>query len=298
MAQKTANQDARGIDHIVLVVRDLDAARGRFEAFGFTTTPRSEHPFGTGNSLVQLNHSFIELLTVVDADKLVPMDPDHFSFSAYNAYFLDRREAMSALVLSSADARGDNDGWRARGIKTYEPVDFSRQATMADGRRATVAFTIAFAVDPTMPDAVFFVCQQHRPENFWQPVYQSHANGACEITGAIMCAADPGGHEDFFRAMAPEGTITRNDDGMRIELPRGRVDVRRPEACGRLFPDGIVPPVGNAPGFISATVAVRRLDAVTTSLERGGIPFVSAADSIYVDAGNCFGMVLEFTEAA
>ena len=41
----------RGLDHLVLTVRDLDAAEARFRALGFTLTPRAHHPFGTSNNL-------------------------------------------------------------------------------------------------------------------------------------------------------------------------------------------------------------------------------------------------------
>jgi hypothetical protein len=44
----------KGIDHLVLCGRDLEAMRARYKEMGFTLTPRAEHPFGTGNSLVQL----------------------------------------------------------------------------------------------------------------------------------------------------------------------------------------------------------------------------------------------------
>ena len=54
-----------GLDHLVLCVRDLEAARAAYTHFGFTVTPRAVHPFGTGNSLVQLEGTYLELLTVV-----------------------------------------------------------------------------------------------------------------------------------------------------------------------------------------------------------------------------------------
>ena len=59
----------RGIDHLVLGVHALHKARDTYARLGFTTTPRAIHPFGTGNSLVQLQGNFLELLTVVDESK-------------------------------------------------------------------------------------------------------------------------------------------------------------------------------------------------------------------------------------
>jgi len=272
----------RGIDHIVLAVRDLEAARRAFGAIGFTTTPPARHPFGTGNSLVQLGSSFIELLTVVEPEKLVPMGADHFSFGAFNDGFLRDREGMSMLVLTSDDARADNDGWRVRGLKIYEPVDFSRQATQADGRQVTVAFTIAFAVDPDMAEAPFFVCQQHYPENFWQPAYQDHANGARDITAITMTVPRPRDHAAFFRAMVPEATVEVDGDGLRVELAHGRIDLR--------------PAADGAAAFSGATVAVDDLDAAAWVLAAAGVPYTGGSGALAIAPGDCFGLALEFVD--
>ena len=45
-----------GVDHAVALVRDLDAARARYERLGFTVAPRGIHPpeLGTGNHTVML----------------------------------------------------------------------------------------------------------------------------------------------------------------------------------------------------------------------------------------------------
>ena len=56
----------RGIDHLVIAVRDLDAARATYQRLGFTLTPEARHPFGTKNALVQLNGAFLELVAMAD----------------------------------------------------------------------------------------------------------------------------------------------------------------------------------------------------------------------------------------
>ena len=60
----------------MLCVDDLDAAQRFYERLGFTTTPRATHPFGTGNSLVQLRGNFIELLGVVEPENIKPAARD------------------------------------------------------------------------------------------------------------------------------------------------------------------------------------------------------------------------------
>ena len=61
---------ARGLDHIVHAVRDLDAAAELYRRLGFTVGARNKHPWGTHNHIVQLPGFFIELLTVAEPDKL------------------------------------------------------------------------------------------------------------------------------------------------------------------------------------------------------------------------------------
>src|SRR5258708_12094847 len=90
---------ARPLDHLVLCVRDLDAARRTFERLGFTLTPKATHPFGTANSLVQLHGNFLELLPVVDRRLIKPVAQGEFAFAAFNERFLVEREGMSILLL-------------------------------------------------------------------------------------------------------------------------------------------------------------------------------------------------------
>jgi hypothetical protein len=41
-----------------------------------------------------------------------------------------------------------------------------------NGSTLRVAFSLAFADNRLAPEAGFFVCQQHAPENFWNPAFE------------------------------------------------------------------------------------------------------------------------------
>jgi len=60
----------RSLDHVVLAVADLDAAAERLLAeHGLASVPGGRHPaWGTGNRIVPLGETYIELLAVVDED--------------------------------------------------------------------------------------------------------------------------------------------------------------------------------------------------------------------------------------
>ncbi len=189
---------ARGIDHLVLCIHDLEAAQQAYRSFGFTTTPKAVHPFGTANTLVQLQNNFLELLIVEDAGKVPPMAPGRYSFAAAAQSYLTARQGMSALVFESGDARADQAEFVGMGLETYEPVDFSRMAGLPDGSEVEVAFSLAFLTERQMPGTTFFVCQQHAPEHFWKPEYQRHDNGARDVTEVVMFAPKPTALADFF----------------------------------------------------------------------------------------------------
>ena len=95
---------ARGLDHIVHAVRDLDAAADLYRRLGFTVGARNRHPWGTHNHIVQLPGFFIELLTLAEPERV---GTDGFStmFAAYNRDFVARGEGFSLLILESKDAR-------------------------------------------------------------------------------------------------------------------------------------------------------------------------------------------------
>ena len=111
----------RGIDHLVLVVRDLEKAHAFYAALGFTLTPRAVHPWGTTNHLAQLRGCFLELLAVPEPGKIAPAKPGEFGFGAFNRDFLARREGMSMLVFESHDARRDQAEFASCGLQTYAP---------------------------------------------------------------------------------------------------------------------------------------------------------------------------------
>ena len=56
-----------GIDHAVVVVKDLDNAAVTWKQLGFTVSPRGTHSakMGTGNATIMLDPDYIELLGVL-----------------------------------------------------------------------------------------------------------------------------------------------------------------------------------------------------------------------------------------
>ncbi len=282
----------RGIDHLVLCARDLEAARAAYRSFGFTTTPPAQHPFGTANSLVQLQGNFLELIAIANPAEIRPLQPDEFSFGKYIQNFLQRREGMSMLVFESHDAVADQAEFVRKEIETYEPFHFERPATLPDGKTVTVGFSLAFATTPDMPEAVFFTCQQHAPQYFWKPEYQSHANGARTVREVVMVAESPGRLARFFASLQPPCAVSLDSKGLQVATSRGQITVLTTD----LFMDrfGTPAPGPDTPYFAAYTISVTDMDATAAVLRANGVAWRRRGPSIVIDAGAAFGVILEF----
>ena len=258
----------RDIDHIVVMTRDLAAAQAAWNACGFTCTPRAVHPFGTANSLIQLQGNFVELLEIDDASRIEEAAGDRFSFAGHNRDFLaERGEGMSMLVLASGDRDADLADWRAQGLRVYEPFDFERQAKQPDGSSQRVAFSLAFASEPSLPGLGFFTCQQHTPEVFWKPDYQVHANGAQRIASVQVTGPDPEAADTFLRAFSGGRRTTH------IALDRDALTLEE-----------------GAPAFPEITIRVADLDAAAAHLPAAR----READTLVVPAERLTGVSVRF----
>jgi catechol 2,3-dioxygenase-like lactoylglutathione lyase family enzyme len=224
----------RGLDHIVHAVRDLDAAAARYRELGFTVGARNRHPWGTHNHIVQFPGFFIELLTLAEPDK---MGGDVFSqnFGEYNRDFAARYEGLSMLVLESRDSAGDVAAFDAAGIGASVSTRFDREGKRPDGSPVHVAFSLAFARDKAARDIRFFTCQQHFPENFWNPAFQTHPYGATGIAAVVMVAAEPLRHREFLLAFTGASEANPVGERLSIALPRGAIDVMTPAAYTAQF---------------------------------------------------------------
>src|SRR4030088_1143741 len=230
-----------GLDHIVHAVRDLGAAADFYRRAGFTVGARNRHPWGTHNRIVQLKNCFIEILEVAEPEKIVPHGARSFSFGAFNRDFLAKGEGFSMLILNSGDAAGDARSFEAAGIGGFMVFAFARDGAKPDGTPVKLAFSLAFALDPASPNLRFAACQHHFPENFWDPAFQSHANGARAVAGAVMVADNPTGHHIFLKAFTGLADLHSSSIGVRARAGNGDIEIMEQVAFRDQF--GISPAV-------------------------------------------------------
>ncbi|MGX1788936.1 VOC family protein [Bosea sp. NPDC055332] len=283
--------NARGLDHLVIGVADLDAAGAFYADLGFRVGARNRHPWGTENRIVQFPGAFLELVTVGDATLIPPHAARHFSFGAFVRDGLARGEGMSMLVLESHDAAGDANGFRAAGIGDFEPFFFERQARRPDGSEVRVAFSLAFAENAAAPECGFFVCQQHEPQNFWNPAFQQHENGASGLSAVFLVAEEPAAQVAFVGAFSGAESFATPEAGLRLPLPRGRLEVLTSQAARALLAGESRQDQANFAGF---AVTVPDLDPVRSRLAERNIPHRQEGTRIVVPASAAFCCAIVF----
>lgn len=284
----------RGIDHLVIAVHGFERARQVYGRLGFKLTPVARHPFGTQNSLVQLQGSFLELLSVVEPDEFPVPVPGGFSFPRFNHRYLERHEGISMLVLDSEDAEADAREFAVAGIQSYVPFEFGRDAVQPDGSVARVGFRLAFASDPFIPEAGFFTCQQLAPQYFWKPDYQRHANTAVAITELVMVSAAPSDHHAFFEAFAGTRDVHATSMGLRVETSRGTIRIDTPDAAQSVWGNAIPVADYRTPRFAGFAIRVTDLAAVKECLDRGGVAHDKRGDRLVVPAAEAMGAAIAF----
>jgi Glyoxalase-like domain len=289
---------ARGLDHVVHAVSDLDAAAVFYARAGFTVGARNRHPpaWGTQNHIVQLPGFFIEPLALADVSAIAPHRERYFSFGAFNRDFLARAQGLSMLVLDGRDSAAEAAAFRAAGIGDFDLFNFERGATRPDGMPTKVGFTLAFARDVQAPDIGYFTCQQHHPENFWNPAFQQHANGAIGIAGIVLVADRPDNHRTFLSAFTGAGELPATTSGVAAKTPRGEIEIMPPAVFVRRF--GAAPPDTMRGARLAALrFAVRDITATRAALSAGEVGFSEQAHRLVIGPDIASGAMLVFEGA-
>ena len=283
----------RGLDHIVHAVRDLDAAADFYRRAGFTVGARNRHAWGTHNCIVQFPGVFVELITVGEPELIRIGAPGTFAFGAFVRDFLTREEGLAMLVLEGKRPAEDVEAFRAAGIGNFKPFNFERDAKRPDGTPVKVAFSLVFATDEKAPDVGYFTCLQHHPENFWNPVFQTHPNGAVGINGVIMVSENPQDHRHFFVAFSGVGDVEPNASGISAKTPRGEIQVMNPAVYGA-YAGSSPPDLARGARLAAIRFKVRDKTEAMSALENGGITAVERSGKVVVPPDAAFGATLIF----
>lgn len=287
---------SRGIDHLVLCVRDLKKASDTYQRLGFTLTPQAQHPFGTGNVLAQMDGCFLEVLSVTAPENIPEHDGENFSFGAFNRDYLKDREGMSMLVLDSTDEKQDRADYEDSGLHVFEPFEFKRLAKQPDGSSETVGFSLTFVDDPSLPGLAFFTCKQWRPDLFWKPDYQQHANGALSIAETYIVTDTPADAGKFLSDFASAKSITAEDGTVNVPTSRGDLIAMTEKRLRSMFPEVTIEGDEKPVRFAGFKLRVADLGVLKDCWQKNEIHFEEKEDVVWVQPDVGLGCVIAASE--
>jgi hypothetical protein len=165
----------QGIDHLVIVVNDLQRACKDYEQLGFTVVPGGRHPVGSHNALISFaDGSYIELIAFY-RDAL-----EHRWWAP-----LQKGERFVDFCLQTDDLEGDTAKLRASGVTINAPVPWSR--TRPDGYE--LKWLLSLATGNHRGVAPFLI-QDLTPREERVPRQFEHANGATGIERATIVVGE------------------------------------------------------------------------------------------------------------
>ncbi len=258
---------SRGIDHVVIAVRDLDRAEAQYRRLGFALTPRGHHvKLGSYNHCAMFGTDYLELLA-----QGTPPRPAL-------ERFLRVREGILGIALRTSDARRTCADMREQGVAIGEPVDFGRPVDTPTGRREARFTTTELDNDSTAGLRVFF-CEHKTPELVWLREYQTQPNGVTGLAGLTI--VDTGGELERVLGRAL-GDASR------------AIEYLTPAAAAERF---VGDPVLAVASPYVAAIRLRVADRGATArfLEGAGIPARKLpSGALQVSSREGMGAVLEF----
>lgn len=211
-----------GIDHIVVVVDELDTAIRDYTDLGFSVVRGGRHPHGTHNALVGFSDgSYLELLAFYEPTPQQRWWPT-----------LQRGGGLVDFCMATGDMRTDMEALRRAGVAMSDVFPLSRQRP--DGY--TVRWVLSVPGDAfsrTMP----FLIQDETPRDERLPAERRHANRVTGV-GSLTCvtpdAAAAG--RRFAGVVGGAATPIVRDDldaaGVRLVVGRHAIDYVTPRGSG------------------------------------------------------------------
>ena len=187
----------QGIDHIVIVVNDLEQAAKDYEQIGFNVVPGGKHPVGSHNVLISLaDGSYIEIIAFYrEALEHRWWDP------------LQKGERLVDFCMQTDDLRGDTFKLRAAGVAINDPVPWSR--TRPDGYELKWLLSLA---QGSHRGVAPFLIQDVTPRAERIPQTFDHKNGATGIETVTVAVGELTAVQQWYDGvLGYRGTTTANE---------------------------------------------------------------------------------------
>lgn len=273
-----------GIDHCVILVRDLDTAAATWRRLGFTLSPRGTHSahMGSANHTIMLQRDYFELLGIIN-----PTD--------HNTTWREeiaRGEGLSAVALQTDDADKALAEIRGLGIAAGDVVAFSRPVDLPGGGQADAAFRVTNFPADLLPGMHLFVCGQLTRQTVWIPALMDHANGAQGLAALVMACADPDKAAAGWAKVFGRSAIATIPGGTKVSTGTAAVELLRPAALAARYPAVTV--TVDRDRLVGLSIRTADLGRARAALAQGKVAAQQGAGRLIVAPADANGAVLEF----
>ena len=276
-----------GIDHTLVGVRDLEAARTLWQRLGFTVTPRGRHiGWGTGNYCIMFPRGYIELLGVVDASQ--------FTNNLDN--FLKTREGLMGVAFSTDDAAECAAALRASGVTAEGPKQLKRLLELPEGT-VVPEFALVHPAADAVPGLRAFVCAHLTPELIRRPDWLMHPNGVVSLLGMTIAVDEPRSLVPAWRRLFGDKAIRADGAAMLVETGMGRLLFATPGTLAARYRGVAALPDHARPWAVAMSLGVADLARCERTLIRSGFAPAGLGNGIALAPDATGGMFLEFLEA-
>jgi glyoxalase-like protein len=276
-----------GIDHAVIMVKNLDAAASSWKRLGFTVSPRGTHSahMGTGNHTIMLDPDYFELLGVLAPTEL----------NAPARAFLEKREGIERVAFTAVDSAAGAEEIRARGYPPIGPTDFERPVTMPNGTLSAARFrTFQWPVEEAPGGMRIFACQHKTRETVWIPELMRHANGARRLRQVLLVTPEPAKEAAHLSRMIDRGSRAEADGAIAVPSGGDRADFvfLTSAQLGKRYPG--VPLAGLPERGAAGLVIAADLPSAEKALGAAGL---RSGDSVCVAPASANGTLLAFVKS-
>ncbi len=275
-----------GIDHTLVGVSDLEAARTAWETLGFTLTPRGRHiGWGTGNYCIMLETGYIELLGVVD--------PSQFLNNLDG--FLKKREGLMGLAFGTDDPAACATALKSANVVFEGPKGLKRKLELPEGE-VLPAFELLYLDRAATPGLNAFITHHLSPELIRRPEWLRHANRARRLISVTIVTEDPVRTVIGYLPLFGPDRIQVSDAMTVVDTGASRIRFVTAKGLRNLY-DALLPlPEHDAPWVAAMKIEVADKNRCRDFLKDRSVPVEKTGKGCLVPPEVANGCIIEFVQ--
>lgn len=287
--------DIDSINHVGLVVADLESAIARFEQMGFTVTPPSSHVgtttpdgsskrLGSRNSCLVFERDYLEVLGR-DGPPAEPGDPPN-RIDAWLAL----REGAHILCFGCTSPQTVDERLRGLPVPTSGVVSLQRDVVNPDGVEETARFVRVLVDQQVTQEGLIQAAYHLTPWLIHQERYVHHANGTSRLSAVVMAGPIPAQASRLYEQIVGPGAVPTGN-GRSYRLPSGAE--LRFRSLAEIDREPGYPNV-TQPAIVGVELETTRIEHTGQILKEAGLSHWTDGDGLVVSADEAFGLRITF----